>query len=392
MSQPSSSGFFRDLSFSAVATGFIATLVTYASSVVIIFQGAQALGVTQQQTGSWLWALGMALGISSIALSLRYRMPILTTWSVPGAAMLAASASGLSLSDAMGAFMLCAALTVLFGYSGWFAKLMRHIPSSLTAAMLAGILLRFGLETFTALQARPVMVLAMLAVYLAGRIWFARYAVIAALLAGIVIAATQGLVRTEWLQWSLGTPAFVSPTFSLAAVVGVTLPLFVVTMASQNIPGVAIARASGYALPVSKAVGFMGLVNLILAPFGAFAISLAAITGAICMGPEAHEDSRRRYVATVTAGVFYILAGLMGGTMVALFSALPKELIMGITGIALIGIIAGSLSEAMAHQGEREPAVIAFLVTASGISLAGIGSAFWGLVAGTVVLLVLKNR
>lgn len=378
--------FWRDFSLSALVAGFVTVLVGYTSSAVIVFQAAQALGASAQQIGSWMGALGLGMGITCIVLSLRYRIPVVTAWSTPGAAMLMGSAAGLPLTDAIGAFLLLAMLVAWVGYSGWFEKIMGRIPMALASGMLAGVLLRFGLDAFVAVQTQPLMVLAMLLAYLLARCWLARYAVLLTLLVGVLLAAAQGLLHFETVQWQGVQPQWVTPTFSWAALFGIALPLFVVTMTSQNVPGVVVARAAGYALPVSPVLGFVGVVNAVLAVFGAYAMNLAAITAAICMGPQAHEDPNRRYVAAVMAGVFYLVAGLLGGAVVALLAAFPKELVMAIAGIALLGTIASSLVAALQQEADREPALVAFLVTASGLSMAGIGAAFWGLVAGVLAL------
>jgi len=230
----------------------------------------------------------------------------------------------------------------------------------------------------------------MFVAYLIGRRLFPRYAVIVTLLLGIAIAAAQGLLHLDGIRLELAQPKWITPGFSLSATIGVALPLFVVTMASQNVPGVAVIRTSGYSVPVSPVIGWTGIANLVLAPFGGFAMNLAAITAAICMGREAHEDTRRRYVAAVSAGFFYLLVGLFGATVGAVFAALPKELVLVIAGLALFGTIGNGLAAAMAHEREREPALVTFLVTASGVTLFGVGSAFWGLVGGAIALLVLR--
>lgn len=382
----------RDLSLSAIAAGFVTVLVGFASSAVIVFQAAQSLGASPAEISSWMWALGLGMGFTCIGLSLRYRMPVVTAWSTPGAAMLISSAAGLPMSDAIGAFVLSALLIIVCGFSGFFEKMISRIPVSLASGMLGGVLLRFGLDAFGSVKTQPVLVLAMLAVYLFARRWFSRYAVILTLLVGIGIAAGSGLLRAEGLSLQMAKPVFIMPTFSYAAIIGIALPLFIVTMASQNVPGVAAIRASGYPIPISPTVGWAGVVNLLLAPFGAFALNLAAITAAICMGREAHEDPARRYVAAIAAGVFYIIVGLFGATVAALFAAFPKELILAIAGIALLGTIGNSLAAALREESEREPALVTFLVTASGLSMAGIGSAFWGLVAGVLTLLVWKRK
>lgn len=391
MTNSASRSFFRDLSLPAVAAGFVTVLVGFASSAVIVFQAAQALGAGQAEIASWMWALGIGMGVTCIGLSLRYRMPVVTAWSTPGAAMLVVGAAALPLSDAIGAFVLAALLGTLAGFSGVFEKAMRRIPVSLASGMLAGVLLRFGLDVFVSVGTQPLLVLAMLATYLAGRRWFARHAVIATLLVGVAIAAGKGLMHAEQVQLQLARPVFTLPTLSWAAVFGIALPLFIVTMASQNVPGVAVLKASGYDVPVSPVVGWIGVTNMLLAPFGGYALNLAAITAAICMGREVHEERARRYPAAVCAGVFYIMIGLFGATVAAVFAAFPKELIAALAGIALFGTIGNSLAVALKEEGEREPALVTFLVTASGLSLGGIGSAFWGLVAGGVTLLVLRR-
>lgn len=382
--------FIRDLSLSAVAAGFVTVLVGFTSSAVIVFQAAQALGASQAEISSWMWALGLGMGLTCIALSLRYRMPVVIAWSTPGAAMLMTGSAGLPLSDAIGAFVLSALLMMVAGFSGVFERMLGRIPVSLASGMLAGVLLRFGLDVFVAMDTRPGMALTMFVVYLLGRRLVPRYAVIATLLVGIAFAIGQGLLHTGGLQLELARPVFTTPTLSLAAVFGIALPLFIVTMTSQNVPGVAVIRASGYDVPISPVIGWTGVANVLLAPFGAYALNLAAITAAICMGREAHEDPARRYVAAIAAGCFYLLVGLFGATVAALFAAFPKELVMAIAGIALFATLGNSLAAALREDNDREPALIAFLVTASGLTLFGIGSAFWGLLAGVLTLLVLR--
>jgi benzoate membrane transport protein len=382
---------YRDFSLSAVAAGFVTVLVGFASSAAIVFQGARSLGATPAQIGSWIWALGLGMGVTCIALSLRYRKPVVTAWSTPGAAMLVASGAGLPLSDAIGAFVVSALMVAIAGFSGLFERMISRIPVSLASGMLAGVLLRFGMEAFASIQTQPGLVLTMLATYLLARRLLPRYAVILTLLSGVLYAAGFGLLGLEGVSLQLAAPVFVGPTFSAAALIGIALPLFIVTMASQNVPGVAVIRASGYDVPISPIVGWIGTVNVLLAPFGAFALNLAAITAAICMGREAHEDATRRYVAAVAAGIFYVIVGLLGATVAALFAALPHELIIAIAGIALLGTIGASLAAALREEREREPALVTFLVTASGISMLGIGAAFWGLVAGVVTLLAWRR-
>jgi benzoate membrane transport protein len=380
----------RDLSVSAVVAGFVTVLVGFTSTAVIVFQAANALGAGPAEIASWMWALGLGMGLTCIGLSLRYRMPVVTAWSTPGAAMLITAAAGVSLPEAIGAFMVSGLLIAIAGFSGWFERAINRIPISIASGMLAGVLLRFGLELFVVMKAQFAMVFAMFAVYLVMRRFSPRYAVICAFALGIAIAAAQGLLHIETVHLEFARPVWITPALSVNTLIGVALPLFVVTMASQNAPGVAVIRASGYAIPISPVIGWTGVANVILAPFGAFAINLAAITAAICMGREAHEDTRRRYMASVSAGFFYILIGLFGATVGALFAAFPRELVAAIAGLALIGTIGNGLAAALSNERDREPALITFLVAASGVTLFGIGSAFWGLIAGSLTLLVLR--
>ena len=378
----------RDIAPSSVAAGFVTVLVGFTSSAVIVFQAAQALGASDAEIASWLWALGIGMGVTCIGLSLRWRMPIVTAWSTPGAAMLIATNADVPLSDAIGAFVAVALLTALAGFSGVFERGMRRVPLSLASGLLAGVLLRFGMDVFVSMRTQMAMTLAMFVMYLCGRRWFPRYAVLATLLLGMAIAGASGLLHLDDVELRVAQPVFTLPSLSLAAVFGIALPLFVVTMASQNIPGIAVLRASGYEPPISRTIGWVGTTNVLLAPFGAYSLCMAAITAAICSGREAHPDPAKRYVAAVFAGIFYLFTGVFGATVVALFAAFPKELVMAVAGLALFGTIGNSLSAALREDRDREAALITFLVTASGFSLGGIGSAFWGLLAGSIALLL----
>ncbi len=383
----------RDLSPSAVVAGFVTVLVGYTSSAVIVFQAAKACGAGPAEIASWMWALGIGMGLTCIGLSLRYRVPVVTAWSTPGAALLATSAAGLPMSAAIGAFLVSGALLLLFGVTGWFERGMSRIPIPIASGMLAGVLLRFGMDAFVAMKTQLALGLLMFAAYLAGRRLWPRWAVVGVLGVGTALAAARGLLDLSGLHLELARPVFTAPTFSVSAIVGVTIPLFVVTMASQNVPGVAVLRGSGYRdTPVSPLIAWTGATTVVLAPLGGYAYNLAAITAAICMGREAHEDPARRYVAAVAAGVFYLLTGVFGATVGALFAAFPRELVMAVAGLALLNTIGGGLAAAVRDDAEREPALVTFLVTASGVTLFGVGSAFWGLVAGVVARVVLMRR
>ncbi|EPH6761838.1 benzoate/H(+) symporter BenE family transporter [Cronobacter dublinensis] len=376
----------------AVIAGFVAVLVGYASSAAIIWQAATVAGATPAQTAGWMTMLGIGMGVSTLALSLWYRAPVLTAWSTPGAALLATSLSGSNLHEAVGIFMFASALIVICGATGLFARLMKIIPPGLAAAMLAGILLRFGLQAFGTLEGHFALCAAMTGAWLVSKAFAPRYAVVAALLAGVAVCLWQGEVNTGALHFAVAPPEFVAPAFNLASLLGVGLPFFLVTMASQNAPGVATLQASGYRVPVSPLMVTTGLLALLLAPFGVFSICIAAITAAICQSPEAHPDPDKRWIAAAMAGLFYLLAGACGGSIGALMTALPTPWLQTLAGLALLGTIGASLHQALANERGRDAALITFLVTASGVTLLGVGSAFWGLIAGGISYALLARR
>ena len=382
--------FFKDLSLSAFTAGFVAVLVGFTSSVAIVFQAAQAFGATPAQITSWMWALGLGMGLCSLVPSLLLRQPVMVAWSTPGAAVLATAglAGGFSMAEAVGAFMVCALLITLAGATGWFERVMNRIPMEIASALLAGVLARFGLEAFAAAQTALPLVLVMLVAYLLARKRLPRYAVVVTLAAAVLFVALRGDMRWSAVQLELAMPVFTMPHFSLSALVSLALPLFVVTMASQNLPGVAVMRATGYQLPVSRLITMTGLATLVLAPFGAFALNFSAITAAICMGPEAHEDRSKRYTAAASCGLIYVVIGLFGAVITGLLTAFPRELVVAIAGLALLGTIGNGLAMALREEGHREAALITFLVTLSGVVVAGVGSAFWGVVAGSLALFV----
>lgn len=381
-----------DSSTSTVVAGFIAMLTGYTSSLVLMFQAGQAAGLSSGQISSWIWALSIGMAICSIGLSLRYRAPVMVAWSTPGAALLISSLPGVPYGEAIGAYILASGLIVLIGLTGSFDRIMRRIPASIAAALLAGVLFRIGLEICAAAERQTLLVVAMLLAYLLGKRLLPRYAVLAALLVGCLLSALFGLLDFSDFELQLAVPEWTTPEFSLAAAISIGIPLFVVAMASQNLPGMAVLRANGYEVPASPLLTSTGLASILLAPFGSHGIHLAAISAAICAGPEAHEDPRRRYTAAIWCGLFYGIAGIFGATLAALFAALPKALILSIAALALFASIIGGLTQAMSEPQERDAALITFLVTASGMTLFSVGSAFWGIVAGLLTLLILNWR
>jgi benzoate membrane transport protein len=383
---------WRDFSLSSVSAGFVAVLVGFTSSAVIVFQAAEAAGASPAEVSSWIGALCIGMGVTSIGLSLYFRAPMLTAWSTPGAALLATSLSGVPMAEVIGAFVVCAMLITACGISGWFEKAMDRIPQAIAAAMLAGVLLRFGMDVFVAMKTEFTLVLAMFVTYLILKRVSPRYVIVIVLAVGVVLAWFKGLIQVDQLGIAVTELVFTMPAFSWSSVVGIALPLFVVTMASQNVPGVAVIRAAGYKTPISPLISWTGGATLLLAPFGGYALNLAAITAAICMGKEAHEDSSKRYTAAVSAGFFYLLLGVFGATIATLFAAFPKELVLAVAGLALLSTIGSSLATAVKDASNREAALITFLITASGVTLFGIGAAFWGLVGGVCAMFALSPR
>ena len=385
-------GLMRDFSLSAAVAGFIATIISYAGPLVIIFQAADAAHLSRELLSSWVWAISIGSALLGIGLSLRYRVPIIIAWSAPGSALLVALLPGISMNEAVGAYLLSSVIIFLVGISGAFDRVISKLPGAIAAAMLAGILLRFGTGLFVSLQGKPGLVLAMFATYLVCKRLMPRYAVMAVLVVGCAIAMLTGQLHREALVIGLATPVWVSPQFSLGATLNVALPLVMVALTGQFVPGMAVLRASGYSTPASPIIASSALGTALLAPFGCHGLNLAAITAAICTGREAHEDPGKRYVAGVVGGLCYLVLGIFGATLVSLFAAFPKELIAALAGLALFAAIAGALTNAMAVPNDREAALVTFLTTASGMSLFGLSAAFWGLIFGMAAHLLSSTR
>ncbi|HYO58765.1 benzoate/H(+) symporter BenE family transporter [Archangium sp.] len=368
-----------------LTAGFVTVLVGFTSSYPLVLQAGQALGLTRDQLVLMTSAFALGTGLTTLLPSLWLRMPIVTAWSTPGAALLAVSLQGVELPEAVGAFVICGALLFFVGMTPLFGSVLHYIPQSLASALLAGVLVKFGLEAFASLRIGFAFVAPMLATYLIARRFISIYAVPLVLVVGVVAAALAGALHwTTTAAGSFPRIVAVAPTFSWTTLIGIALPLFVVTMASQNLPGVAVLRTHGYAAPVSRLVALTGLATMVLAPFGVFALNLAAITAALCMGDNVHPDPGQRYRAAVVAGSVYCLVGVAGIWVVDTFTAFPRPLVIAIAGFALLPTIARGLSQALEQPAERESALITFLVTASGLELGGIGAAFWGVVLGIV--------
>ncbi|MER7670980.1 benzoate/H(+) symporter BenE family transporter [Kitasatospora sp. NPDC096128] len=380
----------RDVSAPALLAGLVCVAVSFSGPLVVVLAAAAAGRLDPAHTTSWIWAVAIGSGVSGFALSWWTRTPVITAWSTPGAALLVTSLGHYPYREAIGAFLVSAALVALFGVTGWFGRLIAAVPVGIVNAMLAGILFSFGAGIFGAVHGAPVLVVGSFAAFLLAKRLVPRYAVLIALVVGGVLAAL-----TVGLPLHLGSggptvPVLTAPAFSWSALVGLALPLGIVTLASQNAPGLGVMRAFGYRTDDRLLIGSTGVMSMLVAPFGSPGVNLAAITAAICSGPEAHPDPRRRYVAGMSSGVLYVVVGSFGGVLVSLFTGLPKELIAVIAGVALLASLQGSLAAAVAEERGRDAAVVTFLASASGMSLFGIGSAFWGLLFGLGTHLVLE--
>jgi len=377
---------------SHLSAGFSAVLVGYTSSVIIIIQVATAVGATDQQTSSWLLALGLAMGLSSILFSWFYKAPILTAWSTPGAAMLVGVVGNYHLPEVIGAFIISAVLILLTGLISPLTRLIEKIPNQLATAMLAAILLPFCVNTFTPVMTHPIIFFSMFISFILGKRYLPRYAMLILLTIGVICSLIMGVFSDKIIVTSIAHPIWITPTFNLVAAINLSLPLYIITMLSQNLPGFAMLNSHQYEIPVKPILIGTGATNLLFAPFGGFSVNLAAISAAICMNKEVDQDINQRYRSAIWAGVFYIIAGLWGTAVVTLFLALPNEVSQLLAGLALLGTLMMCLQGSFQQERYRESALITLLVVLSGITFLGIGSTLWGLVAGLIHLRLTKTH
>jgi benzoate membrane transport protein len=382
----------RALTLSTVAAGFIAALVGYTGPLLIVLQAAQNANLTPEQTSSWVWAIAVGNGVMSILMSLYFRQPLIAPWPTASAALLVTSLAAYTFPQAVGAFILAGLLIALLGATGLFARMMEIIPQPVVLGMLAGILLRFGLGLFTAIPESPLMVVSMIVVFFLLRRLQFRAPLLGSLIVGMVIAVLQGQLSLANVSVALTTPQLTPPEFTLNAAINLAVPLFILSVTSQFAPGQAVLRSFGYTAPINKILVILGLGSVAIAPFGGHGLSLGALTSAMLASPDSHPDPDKRYAASFANGFFYLLFGLFGTTVVSLFAGFPPALVAAVAGLALSGTISASLTNGLANPEQRDGAVIAFLVAASGVSLLGIGAPFWGLVAGVLVNAVLNVR
>ena len=369
----------------------ISVIVNYGGTFVLVFQAAQLAQLSPAQTASWVWSVSIGVGVTGAWLSYRYREPIITAWSTPGVAFLATVMPFTPYGEVIGAYMLSAIGFIVLGLSGAFERLVRWIPSGIAAGLLAGILLQFGVNAFGGASADPLLVIVLVLAYAVLRRFTSRFAMVGILLIGLALLLAQDRIDVQQLQLSLAAPVFEVPQFSLGSLLGVALPLFVITLTGQYMPGMLVLRNDGFKTSANPILTVTGLGSLLMAPFGAHAFNVAAITAAICTGKDAHEDPSKRYIAGLVCGALYVMVGIFGVTLATLFMVLPRTFVTTLAGLALLGAIGGSLANAMVDARTRETALITFLATAANVTLLGVGGAFWGLVAGLVVHLLIHG-
>lgn len=382
----------KDWSFSALAAGFLAVLVSYAGPLLILFQAAQVGMVPPDIVASWVWAISIGAAVSGIALSWWFKAPVITAWSAPGTALLVTLFPAMPLDEVVGAYLIAAVLTGLIGITGMFDRLMRLIPKGVAYGMMAGILFQFGLRAFKSMEALPLLTAAMVIGYLVFKRHWPRYHMVLVLALGLALTVLQPHAPWPTLDLRPTLPVFTTPDWSWSATFSLAIPLVLVSLSGQFMPGMAILHAAGYRLDARPIIAATSAVSVFTAFFGGITTVLAAITAALCTGRDAHEDPRRRYVAGLANGLFYLIGGTFGGLIVWLFAVLPGPFVAVLAGLALTGAITSNVLGAVTDEPHREAAILTFLATASGVSFLGLGSAFWGVVLGSLACWVNHRR
>ena len=382
----------KDWSISATVAGFLAVLISYSGPLIIFFQAAQQAEVSVAMMASWIWGVSIGAAVAGIYLSIKFKVPVITAWSAPGTALLVTLFPSITLNEAIGAYITTAVVIFIIGVTGYFDKLLRFIPQSIAAAMMAGILFQFGLGLFSATDTMPIIVFGMLLVFLVAKRFTPRYVTIWVLGLGIALSLFLGEINPVAVDFSLTVPQFIAPHWTWGSTLNLAIPLILVSLTGQFLPGMAIMKLNGYDVPARPMISVTSIVSVFVACVGGITIVLASITAALCLGKDAHELKDKRYIAGVANGLFYILGGLFAGSIVMLFSLLPKELVAALAGLALLGAIGSNISMAIQHEANRDSALITFLATASGMSFLGISSVFWGICIGVAAHLILTKR
>ncbi|MGX5320682.1 benzoate/H(+) symporter BenE [Acinetobacter baumannii] len=382
----------NDWSISATVAGFLAVLISYSGPLIIFFQAAQRAHVSTDMMVSWIWGISIGAAVSGIYLSIKYKTPVITAWSAPGTALLVTLFPNISLNEAVAAYITSAIVIFLIGITGYFDKLLKWIPQDVAAGMMAGILFQFGISLFTASDSMPLIVFSMLIVFLIAKRLMPRYTMIWVLAAGVLLSLILGKMNPVDVNFNLAIPQWISPEWTWNSTLNLAVPLILVSLTGQFLPGMAIMKLSGYDTPAKPIITATSIASLAVACVGGITIVLASITAALCMGKDAHELKEKRYIAGIANGIFYILGGLFAGSIVMLFSLLPKELVAALAGLALLGAIATNISVAMKNDGQRDAALITFLASASGMHFLGLSSVFWGIYIGVIAHFILTPR
>lgn len=382
----------NDWSISATVAGFLAVLISYSGPLIIFFQAAQRAHVSTDMMVSWIWGISIGAAVSGIYLSIKYKTPVITAWSAPGTALLVTLFPNISLNEAVAAYITSAIVIFLIGITGYFDKLLKWIPQDVAAGMMAGILFQFGISLFTASDSMPLIVFSMLIVFLVAKRLMPRYTMIWVLAAGVLLSLILGKMNPVDVSFNLAIPQWISPEWTWNSTLNLAVPLILVSLTGQFLPGMAIMKLSGYDTPAKPIITATSIASLAVACVGGITIVLASITAALCMGKDAHELKEKRYIAGIANGIFYILGGLFAGSIVMLFSLLPKELVAALAGLALLGAIATNISVAMKNDGQRDAALITFLASASGMHFLGLSSVFWGICIGVIAHFILSPR
>ena len=382
----------NDCSISATVAGFLAVLISYSGPLIIFFQAAQRAHVSTDMMVSWIWGISIGAAVSGIYLSIKYKTPVITAWSAPGTALLVTLFPNISLNEAVAAYITSAIVIFLIGITGYFDKLLKWIPQDVAAGMMAGILFQFGISLFTASDSMPLIVFSMLIVFLIAKRLMPRYTMIWVLAAGVLLSLILGKMNPVDVSFNLAIPQWISPEWTWNSTLNLAVPLILVSLTGQFLPGMAIMKLSGYDTPAKPIITATSIASLAVACVGGITIVLASITAALCMGKDAHELKEKRYIAGIANGIFYILGGLFAGSIVMLFSLLPKELVAALAGLALLGAIATNISVAMKNDGQRDAALITFLASASGMHFLGLSSVFWGICIGVIAHFILTPR
>lgn len=382
----------QDWSLSASVAGFLAVLIAYAGPLVIFFQAAQAAQVAEAMMASWIWGISIGTAIPGIYLSIKYKAPIVTAWSAPGTVLLVTLFPQMSINEAIAAYIISAIVIFMVGATGYFDKVLQWIPNSIAAGMMAGILFQFGLALFVATDTMPFIIFSMLGCYLLAKRLSPRYTMIWVLLCGVTLSLLLGKMNPVDINFTMTIPVLIWPEWSWHSTFNLAVPLILVSLSGQFLPGMAILNLSGYDTPAKPIVMATSIASLAVACVGGITITLAAITAALCTGKDAHELKEKRYIAGVANGIFYLLGGLFASSIVLVFSLLPKELIAALAGLALIGAISANITVAMKDDSQRESALITFLATASGMQFLGLSSVFWGICIGMIAHYILTKK